>query len=188
MKDFSREHEGQLRNQPPRMPIRLADEEDEFGILELVKMLHAEIAFHPLNLPKVSAMISLAIRPGPERRGILGVIGDRHDLKAAIFLMIEPIWYSDDWHLMEFFNYVRPEYRRMGFAADLISYAKGCSDRIGIDLFVGVFNNVRTEAKVRLYRRWLPPMGAFFCYAPPNRMPMHQRLEALAPANKVAAE
>lgn len=188
MKDFSREHETELRSTPPKRPIRLADEHDELGILELCKMMHTEQPYHPLNLGKVAAMIRLAIRQSPERRGILGVVGDRHDLKGAVFLLIDPIWYSDDWQLLEFFNYVRPEYRRFGFAADLIAYAKQCSDQIGLDLTVGVFSNVRTEAKIRLYRRWLPQMGAFFCYAPPNRKPFIDRLTAMTPANRVAAE
>lgn len=188
MKDFSREHETELRSRPPRMPIRLADEHDELAILEMCRLMHQEQPYHPLDLGKVAAMIRLAIQPGPERRGILGVIGGRGDLKGAIFLMIEPIWYSTDWQLLEFFNYVRPDYRRMGFAADLIAYAKRCSDQIGIDLTVGVFSNQRTEAKCRLYRRWLPQMGAFFCYAPPNRKPFIDRLAEMAPANSVAAE
>ena len=185
---FSRTHEAELRNNPPRTSIRLADEHDELGILELCKMMHAEIAYHPISLPKVSAMIRLAIRQGPERRGILGVIGDRHNLKAAIFLLIEPIWYSENWHLMEFFNYVRPECRGMGFAQDLIAYAKQCADQINLDLTIGVFNNVRTEAKIRLYRRWLPQVGAFFMYVPPGQRPLSDRLPATPPVNSVAAE
>ena len=190
MKEFSRVHEAELRSNPPRMPIRLADDADELGILDMCKAMHAEQPYHPLNIGKVAAMVRLAIHQSPERRGILGVIGDRHDLKAAIFLLIEPIWYSDDWQLLEFFNYVRPEYRRMGFAADLIAYAKRCSDQIGLDLTVGVFSNVRTAAKIRLYRRWLPPVGAFFCYTPPNRLPFaeRERLAGMEPVNAVAAE
>ena len=192
MKEFSRDREGELRDRPPRAPIRLADDDDELGILEMCKMMHAEQPYHPLNIGKVAAMVRLAIHQGPERRGILGVVGDRHKLKAAVFLLIEPIWYSDDWQLLEFFNYVRPEFRKEGFANDLIAYAKNCSDQIGLDLTVGVFSNVRTAAKIRLYKRWLPQMGAFFCYAPPNRKPFIDRIAAMSadqpPVNSVAAE
>jgi GNAT superfamily N-acetyltransferase len=188
VKEFSRVHEAELRNQPPRQPIRLADDDDELGILEMCKMMHREQPYHPLNIGKVAALVRLAIHQGPERRGILGVIGERDHLKAAIFLLIEPIWYSDDWQLLEFFNYVRPEYRRQAYAQDLIAYAKRCSDQIGLDLTVGVFSNIRTAAKIRLYRRWLPPMGAFFCYAPPNRKPFIDRLAEMPTANSVAAE
>lgn len=193
MKEFSREHEAELRSRPPKSPIRLADEHDELGVLELFKMMHAEQPYHDLNIGKVAALVRLAVVPGPERRGILGVIGDRHDLKGGIFLLMEPIWYSDDWQLLEFFNFVRPEHRREGYAADLISYAKNMSDHIGLDLTVGVFSNIRTEAKIRLYRRWLPQVGAFFCHVPPNRKPMIDRFAQAspaprAPANRIAAE
>jgi GNAT superfamily N-acetyltransferase len=188
VKEFSREHEAELRDTPPRTPIRLADDDDELGILDMCKMMWSEHPYHPLDLGKVSAMIRLATHQGPERRGILGVIGPRHAIKAGIFLMIEPIWYSQSWQLLEFFNYVRPEHRRMGFAADLIAYAKQCADQINIDLTVGVFSNIRTEAKCRLYRRWLPKMGEFYCYAPPTRKPFIDRIAEVAAANKVAAE
>lgn len=176
----------------PRVPIRLADEHDELAILDLCRSMWEEQPYHPLNLAKVAAHVRLAIRPGPDRRGILGVIGDRGDLKGAIFLLIDPIWWSDDWQLLEHFNYVRPEYRRMGFAQDLIAYAKSCSDQLGIDLTVGVFSTVRTEAKIRLYRRWIPQVGAFFMHVPPQRKPLVDRIaetERLArqPANSVAA-
>lgn len=187
-REFSRIHEGELRNKPPKAPIRMADEHDELGVIEMCKMIHAEQPYHPLNLGKVSAMIRLAIRPGPERRGILGVIGGRHDLKAGVFLLIDPIWYSDDYQLLEFFNYVKPEYRRMAFAQDLIAYAKQCSDQIGLDLTVGVFSTIRTEAKCRLYRRWLTKVGEFYLHTPPSRPTIAQRLAEMTPANSVAAE
>lgn len=188
MKEFSRAHEAELRNRPPRLPIRLADEHDELNILDMCKMMWAEQPYHPLDLGKVAAHVRLAIRQGPERRGVLGVIGERHDLKAAIFMLIDSIWYSSDWQLLEHFSYVKPEYRRLGFAADLIAYAKQCSDQIGIDLTVGVFSTIRTEAKCRLYRRWLPKVGEFYCYAPPNRPSLADRLANMVPVNKAAAE
>jgi GNAT superfamily N-acetyltransferase len=189
MKEFSREHETELRSHPPRLPIRLADEHDEMAILDMCIAMWREQPYHQINMSKVAAMVRLAIQPGPHRRGILGVIGDRHDLKGGIFMLIDPIWYSDEWQLLEFFNFVRPEYRRMGFAQDLIGYAKQCSNELGIDLTVGVFSTVRTEAKCRLYRRWLPKIGEFFCYSPPNRPTIEQRIAAaMATANTLAAE
>ena len=51
-----------------------------------------------------------------------------------------------------------------------------------------VFSNIRTQAKIRLYRRWLPQFGAFFCYAPPTRKAFIDRLAEMTPVNKVAAE
>jgi hypothetical protein len=166
--------------------IRLADEHDEFEIFKLCAMMHEEQPYHPLSWDKIVPMIHLATR---RERGIIGVIGERHDLKAAIFLVIDPVWYSDDWQLLEFFNYVRPDSRKSTYAADMIKFAKTCADDLNLDLTVGVFSNIRTEAKIRLYRRLVPVMGAFFCYSPPGRPSLEQRrLEAMAPANELAAE
>ena len=100
-------------DRPPKAPtdlshIRLAGTEDEMQIFSLCSLMHAEVALHQLNWPKVAAMIRLATQ---RTRGIVGVIGEPHDLKAAIFTVIEPVWYSDEFILMEYFNYVRPDAR-----------------------------------------------------------------------------
>jgi len=183
-KEFSRQHETELRAHPPRVPVRLATDEDELGVIELFKMMHAEQPYHRMSLPKVAAMIRLATHQGPERRGIIGVIGPAHDLKAGVFLLMEQPWYSEEWFLAEYFTYVRLEYRRFSFAGDLIGYAKACSNSLNMDLSVGVFSNIRTEAKCRLYRRWMPKIGEFFLHVPPSRQPLMDRIAGL----RIAAE
>jgi GNAT superfamily N-acetyltransferase len=169
--------------------IRLADEHDEFEIFKLCSLMHSEQPYHPLSWDKIVPMIRLATS---RERGIIGCIGERHDLKAAIFLMLEPIWYSDDWQLLEFFNYVRPDARRSNFAKHLLDYGKQCADRLGVDFTCGVFSNIRTEAKCRLYRRMLTKMGEFYCYSPAPRIAAMQEafreLSAIPAANDMAAE
>jgi GNAT superfamily N-acetyltransferase len=169
--------------------IRLADIHDEFEIFKLCSMMHAEQPYHPLDWDKVIPMIRLATT---RERGIIGVVGDRYDLKAAIFLLLEPIWYSSDWQLLEFFNYVRPDARRSNIAKELIAYARSCADRLGVDFTCGVFSNIRTEAKCRLYRRMLPKMGEFFCYSPAPRIAAMEQafreLSAQPAANNMPAE
>lgn len=168
--------------------IRLADEHDEFEIFKLCSLMHSEQPYHPLAWDKIVPMIRLATA---RTRGIIGVIGERHDLKAAIFLMLEPVWYSDDWQLLEFFNYVRSDARRSNYARQLIRYAKTCADSLGVDLTVGVFSNIRTAEKCHLYGRIIPKMGEFFCYSPPQRIAaMEQAWREVnePPAQIVAAE
>jgi hypothetical protein len=184
MSEFSRN----LR--PPREPtdlshIRLAGEGDEMQIFNLCSLMHAEIALHPLNWPKVSAMVRLATQ---RTRGIIGVIGEPHDLKAAIFMVIEPIWYSENFHLMEYFNYVRPDARRSTYAIDLLAFGKRCADDLGIDFTCGVVSTERTEAKCKLYRRSMPKVGEFFRYHPQPRNMDLLHLSRAPPANRVAAE
>jgi hypothetical protein len=154
--------------------IRLADAADEMGIFGLCNLMHAEVGQHSLSWPKVAAMVRLATQ---RTRGIIGVIGEPHDIKAAIFMVIEPIWYSDEFHLFEYFNYVRPDARKSTYAQDLLVYGKRCADDLGIDFACGVVSTVRTEAKCKLYRRVMPKVGEFFRYRPQARL-----------ANQMAAE
>jgi hypothetical protein len=172
---------------PPRdlSHVRLAGEADEMSIFNLCSLMHAEQSYHPLAWPKIAAMIRLATQ---RTRGIIGVIGEPHDLKAAIFMVIEPIWYSDDWQLLEYFNYVRPDARKSHYAQDLLAYGKRCADEIGLDFTCGVFSNIRTEAKCRLYGRMLPKIGEFFTYRPAKQTMDLVRLQQAPPANSVAAE
>lgn len=169
--------------------IRLADEHDEFEIFKLCSMMHSEQPYHPLNWDRVVPMVRLATS---RTRGIIGVVGERHDLRAAIFLLMDQIWYSNDWQLLEFFNYVRPDSRKSSYARDLIKYAKTCADAVNMDLTVGVFSNIRTSEKCRLYGRLLPKMGEFFSYSPPRRVAekdaAFRELAAQEPANMIAAE
>ena len=175
-KRWSRDEE-LLRRTPPRSPIRVADQHDEIGIIELFQTMHAEQPYHDLDLPSISAMVRLAVQPGPQRRGIIGVIGERHDLKGGVFLLMEKLWYSKDWQINEYFNFVRPDARKgTHYAQDLIAYAQQCSDQIGLDLFLGVFSTIRTEAKCRLYRRYMPKVGEFYLHVPPNRKPVYERI------------
>lgn len=175
---------------PPKPPtdlshIRIAVEDDEMQIFSLFSLMYAEVAQHPLSWPKVAAMIRLATQ---RKRGIVGVIGEAHDLKAAIFTVIEPVWYSDDFVLMEYFNYVRPDARRSTYATDLLAYGKQCAEELGIDFVCGVYSTLRTEAKCRLYRRVMPKMGEFYRYRPQHEVTEQTQLSRAVPANHVAAE
>jgi hypothetical protein len=158
---FSRFHG--MREWQPFVQPRLADARDEIGVLELCQMAHAEIGFYPISMPKVAALVRLAIT---RERGIIAVIGEPHNLKAILFLLMEPVWYSEQFVLMEFVNYVRPDARRSTYAKDLIAYAKKLSRETKLPLFVGVSTDKRTEAKMKLYRRMLPWVGGFFLYRP----------------------
>ena len=174
----------------PREPvdlshIRLAGTDDEMQIFSLCSLMNAEVGLHQLNWPKVSAMIRLATQ---RVRGIIGVIGEAHDLKAAIFMVIEPVWYSDNFVLMEYFTYVRPDARRSTYAIDLLAYGKRCADELDIDFIAGVFSTKRTEAKCKLYRRVMPKVGEFFRYHPGEETRSLAHLSQAHPANHIAAE
>jgi len=96
----------------------------------------------------------------------MGLIGAPGALEGMIYLLISQLWYTDSLHLEEIFNFVRPEYRKgTTNARALISFAKKCADEAPLPLVIGVISSQQTEAKIRLYRKFLGlPMGAFFVY------------------------
>lgn len=130
--------------------------------MELCRALHAENGMFTMSEDKVRGMLQRAFN---RQGGIIGALGVPGRIEGAIYLVISDYWYSDDWHLSELFSFVLPQYRKSNNAKELITFAKRCSDEIGIPLVIGVISNERTEGKVRLYQRQLDkPAGAFFVY------------------------
>lgn len=151
--------------------VRIATKSDETEILRLLHLMHEEGGLLPLNEECAKQTFDRAFY---RRGGIIGVIGEPGNIKAAIYLLITRFWYTLDNHLEEIFNFVHPEHRKSDYAKRLIAFAKECSDEIGIPLMIGVLTNHRLESKVRLYRRSLGnPAGAFFVYNAnwPNAQP-----------------
>lgn len=135
----------------------------------LVEGLYEENGAFSLSEPKVKQMIISAVTGNG---GIIGVIEENGTIAATIGMTLGNFWYSDDYHIEEYWNYVRPEYRKHGFAEhkrtnyakDLIDFAKYCAEKMGLVLNIGIISTTRTEAKCRLYRRTLTPSGQFFLH------------------------
>ena len=146
--------------------VRVADARDEDALLDLCRSLHRENGLFPLCEAKVAAILRIALEgPLPERRGLIGVIGPRNGIEGAIYLEVGSNWYSDKLYLAELFNYVLPQHRNSSNSVDLIAFAKHMSDTFQVALLIGVLSNIRTEAKIRLYRKQLgEPAGAFFVH------------------------
>jgi len=150
--------------------VRVAKPGDHTEIWRLFLQGHRENGQFNLAPEKVEFFLSRALFPqsipewdtGP--RGAIGVIGDVGRLEALVFVTIGSYWYSHDRHLEEFLVFVDPECRRSGHARALVDWMKLQSDRTGLPLVTGIISNTRTEAKVALYSRMLPKVGAFFLY------------------------
>jgi hypothetical protein len=142
--------------------VRIATKEDEEDVLRMCRRLWEENGLFSLNENKVRD----TIRKCYEAKGnIVGVIGPKGSLEASTCLSISDTHYTDDWHLVELWNYVAPEYRKSRNAEALIEFGKSCSDRMGIPLFTGIITEKALAGKVRLYRRRLGnPTGAFFVH------------------------
>ena len=130
--------------------------------MDLCRALHKENGLFSMNENKVRGYLRRAFaRDG----AIIGVIGKPDHIEGAIYLLVGEFWYSNEKHLEEFFNFIRPEHRKSKHAQALICWAKELSDD-QLPLLIGVISTERTAAKVRLYRRQLgDPIGAFFFYS-----------------------
>lgn len=152
--------------------VRSAVPEDKPEVWRLLRLLHTENAMFKISDEKVDYYLDRFLHPhaitlddtGP--RGFIGVIGEVGALEGCIMLSIGSNWYSEEWSLDEFLNFVDPKHRSSQHSAALIDFAKNCADRIGIRLVIGVLSTRRTAAKVRLYERRLTACGSFFLHPP----------------------
>jgi GNAT superfamily N-acetyltransferase len=143
--------------------IRIAGPDDFQEIFRICCLLHDENGQHPFSEYKARHVIW---RGCNKDNAIIGVIGPSDNIKALIYLTVDPVYYSDDYQLIELWNYVRPDCRKSDYAKRMIQFAKRCSEETGLDLTIGVISDKRLEAKQRLYERLLPKGGVFFIFSP----------------------
>ncbi len=162
-------------------PVRKAKRIDEPELMEMCRQLHQENAMFAMNEDKVRDMLRRAF---DGEGGIIGALGPTGGIQGAIYLLITSFWYSNDFCLEELYSFVLPAYRKSNNAKELVGFAKKCSTELGLPLVIGVVSNIRTQAKVALYRRQLAePVGAYFAYNLPrkggqNEMATDQRRES----------
>jgi len=150
--------------------VRTAKPEDYAEVWRLLLLSHDENAQFPLAADKVDTFVARALRPdlipvwdvGP--RGAIGVIGPVGALEACCLLFVGSYWYTHARHLEEFLVFVDPRCRASGHGRALVKWMKEQSDATGVKLVTGIISTVRTEAKVAMYERMLPKVGAFFMY------------------------
>lgn len=149
--------------------VRLPQDWEFEAVVKICKELHHENGIFPLSEPKLRE----ALKKGFDRTGgIIGVIGKPGEIESIIVMVLSTFWYTEESHVEELFSYVRPRYRRSDNAKRMIEWAKGMADGLGLRLFIGVVSSVRTQAKLRLYRRQLgDPVGGYFIYG--NRATEH---------------
>jgi hypothetical protein len=150
--------------------VRLATKDDEGEIFALVLLLHKEMGFFSLNPDKLLA----GIRWATDRKGgVIFVIEEGGRIAATLGMTIACEWYSDDEYLLERWNFVHPDYRRNhDYARKLLEQGKWSHEWFRaqgkfLPFFCGINTFERLEAKVRLYARHMPCIGAYFMYGLP---------------------
>jgi hypothetical protein len=156
--------------------IRAATREDGPELIRLLLLMHAEGGLQALDLDCARQMFDRAFN---KQGAIIGVIG-KEPIEAAVYLLITRNWYTSDHHLEECFCFVDPDFRRSTHAKILIRFAKDCSLKLDIPLFIGVLSNKRRAAKERLYRAQLGERsGSLFVFN--SKSPVKPRIRVRAP-------
>lgn len=152
--------------------VRVATGADYIEVWRLFLQGHRENGQFELAPEKADWHIKRALYPELIQpwdtgfRGIIGVIGEVGKLEGVVFVSISSFWYTNARHIEEFIVYVDPECRRSFHARALINWMKDHVESAQMPLVTGVISNTRTEAKVALYERMLPKIGAFFLLHP----------------------
>jgi hypothetical protein len=150
--------------------VRIAKPYDAPEVWRLFLQLHRENGIFSIAPQKVTTLMDRALHPeaiAPTDTGLraqIGVIGNPGRLEAVVFVLISSFWYSSDLHLEELLVYVDTEYRRSNHCKACVDWMKGLADALGIPLLTGIISKERTAAKIRLYDRMLPRIGAFYFY------------------------
>ena len=143
--------------------IRVATPDDFQEIFRICCLLHAENGQNSFSEWRARNFIWKGCN---QDNSLVLVIGPSNNIKAVLYLEVQPIYYSDEVQLGEAFNYVRPDCRKSDYAKRLIRYAKRCAAAANVHLTIGIISDIRLEAKQRLYERELPKGGVFFIFKP----------------------
>lgn len=148
---------------PKDYPIRTAGPQDFTPLMQLCAQLHAENGQHDLDETKLAHLVWRGVS---RQNAIIGVIGPTEDIRAMIYLIIDPVDYSNELQLLERWAFVREDSRRLPFAKRLVQFAIKCSEETGLELLIGILSDERLEAKRRLYKRQLTEAGTWFKHKP----------------------
>lgn len=150
--------------------VRIAKPQDEQPIFDMLVKLHEENSLFKMNPEKVWKQIRRATQPDIRIGdvGVIGVIDGKTGLEGSVGMYADTDWYTDEFKMSELWTFVLPEFRRSAHAKNLIEFGKWACLRLKVPYCTGIISNIRTEAKVRLYRRQLDYYGAFFYYNLPK--------------------
>ena len=109
-------------------------------IFFLFSLMHAEVGLHPLSWPRVAEKIRLATQ---RTRGIIGVIGPPNDLKAAHLMVIDPVWYSDDFILAGIFQLCPARRAPINVCARSAGVWQTCADQTRYSIYFAAVTSDR---------------------------------------------
>jgi hypothetical protein len=120
--------------------------------------------------PPSDARIAEIVRRCVSMDGALaGVIDGPSGIEASVGMTIEQFDYSDARHLRIKWLGVHPHFRRTNHAARLMDFVKWCQENIStsgetLPMFMDVLTQGALQAKMHLYLRSAPQVGASFAW------------------------
>ncbi len=149
--------------------VRIATIADKSKVLDFIRAGHEESAVFSLSEYKINLLAEKALtREAPVWIAVIDS-PEKNEIAASICIEYCQMWYTEDWHLNELWNNVRKEYRKSSYARDLIAFAKWLSEQANRTLAMGIITNERVEAKMAMYRRKMPQVGAYFMWNTPDK-------------------
>lgn len=143
--------------------VRIGRPQDEDTVYGFLLALHSENGLSDLNEGRARSNIRECL--DFPNKGVVGAVEKDGKIVASIGLKCnQSLWYSNDWFLEEQWNFVLPEYRKSDYAKRLIEFAKWSSFNTNAPLIMGIVTKKKLEAKMRLYQRQMPQVGAYFIY------------------------
>jgi hypothetical protein len=135
--------------------------------MDMLREGYTENGLFSFSEPRVRKMLARGLHGKPLNDGgglIVGVIDGDGEFAGSIGILFEQYWYSEECSLTELWSFVRKPYRNSSYALDLIEFGKWAADTMGLSFGMGVMSTKRTEAKLRLYKRKLTPIGGYFMW------------------------
>jgi hypothetical protein len=158
---------------PSPSVVRIAKYGDELAMFDTILLGHADNGLWPLSESKILKLVEDAVKTEMPERGVkptIGIIGDNGAIEAMTCFTFEQYWYTDEWHIAELFNWVHPDYRASKHAEALMAFQRKFTDDMSavsgykMAMITGVMSLKRLEAKMNLFGRKYPQIGAIFAY------------------------
>lgn len=160
-------------------PVRIAQPEDEDGLISMLRLMHQEGGLRdandqpfPLCEERVRATVQQAILPNRNEpdagQACCGIIGESGHVEASVCLVVTSTWYSEKPFLGDRWTFVHPEFRKTPHARTLVAFAKVVAATMRMPLLMGNMAAERTSAKDRFLERNLgvKRYGSTFVYHP----------------------
>jgi GNAT superfamily N-acetyltransferase len=135
--------------------VRLATPADEDALYDLLMALVEDN--NSFGFECDEERIRAHIRMGTERTGgAHGVIDVDGRIAGSVGIINDRWWFSRQYGLAQLWLFVRPEYRRLGYADDLVNWAKWFREQVetGLGHKIGLVNCMISEKRFDLKLRW----------------------------------